>query len=61
MHFISFIVALVFMVVALGLFIAGLMRLYRGKSQSRGLISSGLVTALVGIIATAVIFGFFTV
>ena len=61
MYFVSFIVALIFMVVALCLFILGLMRLYRGKSQSRALISSGFVTALVGIIVTAVIYGFFTI
>jgi divalent metal cation (Fe/Co/Zn/Cd) transporter len=61
MYFVSFIIVLAFMVVALCLFIAGLMRLYRGKRPSRGLISSGFITALVGIVVTALVFNIFTI
>jgi hypothetical protein len=58
-YFVSFIVALVFMVVAACLFGQGLVRLYRDNRRGRGLISSGFGVGLLGIIITAVIFGFF--
>ena len=61
MYFISFIIALAFTVVALCLFIAGLMNLYRSKQHSRGLISGGFITALVGIVVTAIVFNVFTI
>ena len=61
MYFVSFIIAFAFMVVALCLGIAGLMSLYRNKQHSRGLISGGFITALVGIIVTAIIYNVFTI
>ena len=60
MHLVSFIVALVFMVVAACLFGRGLVRLYQGSEQSRGLIASGFMVGVGGIAIAALLFGFFS-
>ena len=60
MFVISTIVMTVFAVIAALLFILGLMRLYRDKPGSKGLITSALGLVLTGVFATAVIFNFFT-
>jgi NAD/NADP transhydrogenase beta subunit len=60
MFVVSTIVITVFAVVAALLFILGLMKLYREKPSAKGLLTGGFVSALVGIVATAIIFNFFT-
>jgi FtsH-binding integral membrane protein len=61
MHFVTFIVALVFIVAAIILFSYGLVRLYQGNNdKSRSLIGSGFMVGLWGVVITAIIFGFFS-
>lgn len=60
MHFVTFIVAAVFFLVAAVLFGRGLVKLYRDNNKARGLISSGFAVGLLGVVAAAVIFGFFS-
>ena len=60
MYFVSFIVALFFILGAACLFGRGLVKLYQGNVQSRGLISSGFMVGLWGIVIAAIIFGFFS-
>lgn len=60
MHFVSFIVVLVFILIAACLFGRGLVRLYQGNEKSRGLISSGFMVGVWGIVITAILFGFFS-
>jgi hypothetical protein len=59
MHLVSFIVALVFILAAAILFGRGLVKLYQGNGQSRGLIGSGFMIGLLGVVIAAIIFGFF--
>jgi hypothetical protein len=59
MYFVSFIVALVLFIIAACLFGRGLVRLYQGNQKARGLISSGFIVGLSGIVIVAIIFGFF--
>jgi hypothetical protein len=59
MHFISFIVAFIFILSAVILFGCGLTKLYRDNQKARGLISSGFMVGLLGMAIAAVIFGFF--
>ena len=59
MHFVTFIVAFIFILAAAILFGRGLVRLYQGNGQSRGLISSGLMVGLLGVLIAAIVFGFF--
>ena len=61
MYFVSFIVAIILLIIAAILFGRGLVRLYQGNRRARGLISSGFMVGLLGVIAAAVIFGFFTI
>jgi hypothetical protein len=60
MHFVSFIVALVFILVAACLFGRGLVKLYQGKEKSRSLISSGFMVGVWGIVVAVILFGFFS-
>lgn len=60
MYFVSFIVVLVFILVAASLFGRGLVRLYQKNERARGLISSGFMVGLLGVIISAIIFGFFS-
>jgi hypothetical protein len=60
MYFVSFILALVFILVAASLFGRGLVRIYQGNKRARGLISSGFMVGLLGVITTAIIFGVFS-
>jgi hypothetical protein len=60
MHFVTFIVVFVFILAAAILFGRGLVRLYQGNKQSRGLISSGFMVGLLGVVIAAIIFGFFS-
>jgi hypothetical protein len=60
MHFITFIVAFVFILAAAILFGRGLVKLYQGNEQSRSLISSGFTVGLLGVVIAAIIFGFFS-
>jgi len=60
MHLITFIVALVFILVAAILFGRGLVKLYQKKNrQSRGLISTGFMFGLLGVVITAIVFNVF--
>lgn len=60
MQFVTFIIALVFFLVAAILFVRGLVRLYENNESARGLISSGFIVGLVGVVIAAVTFGFFS-
>ena len=60
MHFVTFIVAFIFCLVAAILFGRGLVKLYQGNEQSRGLISSGFMVWLLGILITAILFVVFS-
>jgi hypothetical protein len=60
MHFVTFIVAFIFIVVAAVLFGAGLVKLYEKSARARGLISSGFMVGLLGVVIAAIIFGFFS-
>lgn len=59
MHIVTFIVAFVFILIAAILFGRGLVRLYQHNCKARGLISSGFMVGLLGVVVAAVIFGFF--
>lgn len=59
MYFVTFIVAFVFILAAAVLFGSGLVKIYRGNGQSRGLIGSGFMVGLLGVVIAAIIFGFF--
>ncbi len=59
MHIMTFIVAFVFILVAAILFGSGLVRLYQDNRKARGLISSGFMVGLLGVVVAVVIFGFF--
>jgi Na+(H+)/acetate symporter ActP len=61
MYFVTFIVALVFIVVAASLFGRGLVSIYQKNERARGLISSGFMVGLLGVIISAIIFGFFSI
>jgi len=60
MHFVSFIVFLVFVLVAVYLFGRGIVKLYRGNGKSRALISSGFMVGLWGVVVASILFGFFS-
>ena len=60
MPFVTFIIAIVFFLVAAILFVRGLIRLYENNESARGLISSGFIIGLVGVVICAVTFGFFS-
>ena len=61
MHYVTLIVALVFILIAIILFGYGLVRLYQGKNdKSRGLISTGFMVGLWGVVISAIIYGFFS-
>ena len=60
MHFVTFIVAAIFFLIAAVLFGRGLVKLYRDDNKARGLIGSGFAVGLLGVIVAAVIFGFFS-
>lgn len=59
MHVVSFAVVAVLLFIAAILFFSGLVNLYRRGDGSRGLISGGFMVAIWGIVAGAVLFGFF--
>jgi FtsH-binding integral membrane protein len=60
MHLTTFIVALVFFLVAALLFGRGLVRIYQKNSeQARGLIGSGFMVGLLGVVIAAIIFNVF--
>jgi hypothetical protein len=62
MHFVTFIVVLVFTVLAAVLFATGMVQLHKeNHGTARGLISSGFMLGLLGVMAGAVIFGFFNI
>ena len=58
MHFVSFIVVFGFIIIAIILFGMGLVRLHR-KAPARGLISSGFVLGLTGVVISVILYGFF--
>jgi hypothetical protein len=60
MHFVTFIVAFVFILAAAILFGRGLVKLYQGNEKSRNLISSGFMVGLLGLLIAAIIFGVFS-
>jgi hypothetical protein len=60
MHFVTFIVAFIFILAAAILFGRGLVKMYQGNGQSRGLISSGFMVGLLGVLISAIIFGVFS-
>jgi hypothetical protein len=59
MHFVTFLVIGVFLLLAAILFFSGLVNLYQGKEKARGLIGSGFMVGIWGIVIAAIIFGFF--
>jgi hypothetical protein len=59
MHFVTFIVAFVFILAAAILFGRGLVKMYQGNGKSRSLISSGFMVGLLGVLVAAIIFGVF--
>lgn len=59
MHFVSFIVTFVFILVAAILFGRGLVRLHQDNDKARGLISSGFMVGILGVIIATILFGFF--
>jgi Na+(H+)/acetate symporter ActP len=59
MHIVTFIVAAAFIIVAAILFGRGLVRLYQRNLKARGLISSGFMVGLLGVVISAILFGFF--
>ena len=59
MHFVTFIVAVVFVLAAAVLFGCGLVRLYQKSRRAQGLISSGFMVGLLGVVVSVVLFGFF--
>jgi hypothetical protein len=59
MHFMTFIIVFIFLLVGTILFGRGLMRLYQRKEQARGLISSGFMVGLLGVVIAAIVFGVF--
>jgi uncharacterized membrane protein YidH (DUF202 family) len=62
MYFVTFIAALIIILVAAGIFIYGLAQYIQNKNaQARNNISRGYFIALIGIIAAAIIFGVFSV
>ena len=60
MHSISFIVALIFIVIAAVVFCYGLAQLAKDKPQAQGTISTGLITGLMGVLVSTILFGFFS-
>ena len=60
MHYVSFIVVFIFILVAAILFGRGLVRLYQDNGRARGLISSGFMVGLLGVVIAAILFGFFS-
>ena len=60
MHFVSFIVILVSILIAAFLFGRGLVKLYHDKEKSRGLIAGGFMVGVWGIAIAAIVFGFFS-
>lgn len=60
MYTVTTIVAFVFILVAAILFGRGLVRLYQHNQKARGLISSGFIVGLLGVVISAIIFGFFS-
>ena len=60
MHFVTFIVALVFFLIAAILFAFGLLKLYQGKGPARGLISNGFMIGLLGVLIAAIVFVVFS-
>ena len=59
MFFVTFIVALAAFLIAAIIFGRGLVKLYQDNRNARGFISSGFMIGLLGMVASAVIFGFF--
>jgi len=49
------------LLIAAILFGRGLVRLYQDNRKARGLISSGFIAGLLGVVAAAIIFGFFSI
>ncbi|MFH1647648.1 MAG: hypothetical protein ABID71_08205 [Chloroflexota bacterium] len=59
MHLVTFIVVLAFIVVAAILFASGMVQLHKESGAARGLISSGFMVGLLGVVVGAILFGFF--
>ena len=59
MLIITFIVALAASFIVAIVFVRGLMQRYHNNEKSRGSMASGFIIGLLGVIASAVIFGFF--
>jgi len=60
MHLVTFLVVLAFILVAAILFGLGLVKLHQNNNrQARGLISTGFMCGLLGIVVAVIIFGVF--
>ena len=59
MHFVSFIVALVLLVITTCLFVWGLVKLREDSREARNLICIAFMACLLVIIVPAILFGFF--
>jgi hypothetical protein len=60
MHFVTFIVAFIFILAAAILFGRGLVKLYQKNGQARSLISGGFMVGLLGVLIATIIFGVFS-
>ncbi len=61
MHIVTFIVAAVFLAVALLLFGLGLVKLYRDKEPARNLVSAGWMVVVWGVVVSAIITNVFSI
>jgi hypothetical protein len=59
MHLITFFIVLFFVLLAVILFGSGLVNIYQGNRKARGLVSSGFMLGLLGVVIAAIVFGFF--
>ncbi len=60
MHTVTFIVALIFFVIAAAVFGYALAQLYRGDLRARNTMMTGFGIGLFGVVVAAILFGFFS-
>ena len=59
MYLVTFVIALIFFLTAAILFVLGLSKLHQGRAGSRGIISSGFMVGLLGVVVTIIVFDVF--
>ena len=60
MHIVTFVVALIFFLIAATFFGYGLVQLFHQNQRARGTIGTGFITGLLGVVIAAILFGFFS-